>query len=394
MNATAILVAAGQASRMQGIDKQFARLGPWPVVLHSALLFDRMPEIQKIVVVTRPDQQERMKALFDAYPFKTPVELVPGGSTRQESVQNGIAAAGDCGYLAIHDGARPLVREEEVRRVLQDAERYGAATLGVLVKDTIKLAAADHSIETTPPRDRLYQIQTPQVFERTLYLHAAQSARERGQDFTDDCQLAEADGKKVYITQGSYTNLKITTPEDLALAETLGGFGKEEPKMRIGHGYDVHRLTEGRKLILGGVEIPHTVGLLGHSDADVLLHAIMDALLGAAALGDIGKHFPDTDPAYKGADSLALLQEVVRILSEHGYDIGNLDATILAQKPKLAPYIPAMREKIAKACGIPVDAVSVKATTEEKLGFTGACEGIAAHAVALIEGRTLRPLST
>ena len=154
---------------------------------------------------------------------------------------------------------------------------------------------------------------------------------------------------------------------------------------RIGHGYDVHRLVEGRALILGGVTIPHSLGLDGHSDADVLVHAIMDALLGAAALGDIGQHFPDTDPAYAGADSLELLRQVAALLRQQGWEIGNIDATILAQRPKLAPHIPAMRERIAAAAGVPADAVSVKATTEERLGFTGREEGIAAHAVALIE---------
>ena len=157
--------------------------------------------------------------------------------------------------------------------------------------------------------------------------------------------------------------------------------------MRIGHGYDVHRLVEGRKLILGGVEVPHTLGLLGHSDADVLTHAVMDALLGAAALGDIGRHFPDTDPAYAGADSLKLLDHVVELLEKKGYQVGNVDATILAQKPKLAPHIPAMRRHLADAFGLPVEAVSVKATTEEHLGFTGEGLGIAAHAVALIQPR-------
>ena len=183
-------------------------------------------------------------------------------------------------------------------------------------------------------------------------------------------------------TQGDYANLKITTREDLPRPVQ-----KEETRMRIGHGYDVHRLVEGRKLILGGVEIPFEKGLLGHSDADVLAHAVMDAVLGAAALGDIGQHFPDNDPAYAGADSLELARHVARILSEHGYRVENIDATILCQRPKLAPHIPAMRANLAAAFGLPVDAVSVKATTEEHLGFTGEGLGIAAHAVALIETR-------
>ncbi len=158
-------------------------------------------------------------------------------------------------------------------------------------------------------------------------------------------------------------------------------------KLRIGHGYDVHRLTEGRELILGGVHIPHATGLLGHSDADVLAHAISDALLGALALGDIGKHFPDSDPQYKGADSLKLLAAVVALIRQHGYEIGNVDATILAQKPKLAPHISAMRQNLANAMGVSVEQVSVKATTEEGLGFTGTEEGMAAHAVCLLHGQ-------
>jgi len=184
----------------------------------------------------------------------------------------------------------------------------------------------------------------------------------------------------VQLTQGDYANYKITTREDLPRPEQ-----KEEHKMRIGHGYDVHRLVEGRKLILGGVEVPFEKGLLGHSDADVLAHAVMDAVLGAAALGDIGQHFPDNDPAYSGADSLKLARRVAEILKEHGFRIENIDATLLCQRPKLAPHIPAMRRNLADAFGLPVDAVSVKATTEEHLGFTGEGLGIAAHAVALIE---------
>ena len=192
---------------------------------------------------------------------------------------------------------------------------------------------------------------------------------------TDDCSLFELAGFAVQLVEGDYANAKITTIEDL----------KGEGKMRIGHGYDVHRLVEGRKLILGGVDIPYEKGLLGHSDADVLLHAVSDALLGAAALGDIGGHFPDTDPRYKGADSLELLRQVGLLLKQAGYTVGNIDATILCQAPKLAPHIPAMRQNIARVLDLPADAVSVKATTEEKLGFTGAGQGIAAHAVALIQ---------
>lgn len=203
--------------------------------------------------------------------------------------------------------------------------------------------------------------------------------------YTDDCQLIEAAGGRVRLTLGDYKNIKLTTPEDRVTARAYLGEQKEEKTMRIGSGYDVHRLVEGRKLILGGVDVPYERGLLGHSDADVLAHAITDALLGAAALGDIGKLFPDNDPQYEGADSLALLGRVCALLGEKGYSIGNIDATVIAQRPKLAPHIPQMRENLAKACGIALPQVSVKATTEEGLGFTGSGDGIAASAVCLLE---------
>ena len=202
---------------------------------------------------------------------------------------------------------------------------------------------------------------------------------------TDDAMLVERyTDVPVKMAMGAYTNIKITTPEDLPAAEAIlkqkrGGW------MRIGHGYDVHRLASDRKLVLGGTEIPYEKGLLGHSDADVLTHAVMDALLGAAALGDIGTWFPDTDPTYKGADSILLLQEVVRLLQKHDYQIANIDATILAQEPKLKPYIQSMRSRLADAMGITLDQVSIKATTEEGLGFTGEKQGIAVHAVCLLE---------
>jgi len=205
-----------------------------------------------------------------------------------------------------------------------------------------------------------------------------------GRDFTDDCQLFEQAGHPVRLVPGLDTNLKLTTPEDIRLAEALLTDRKEIGAMRIGHGYDVHKLVEGRPLILGGVSIPWEKGLLGHSDADVLTHAVMDALLGAAALGDIGGLFPDTDPAYAGADSIQLLRQVMARVRQEGYALGNLDVTVLAQQPKLKPYIPAMRACLADACGVPIEQISIKATTEEGLGFTGSGEGMAAHAVCLL----------
>ena len=369
---TAIIVAAG-ASRRMGFDKLSYRLPDGRTVLEtSCALFAAHPAVDELVLVAGGNRPQ-CEAIAAACP--KPCTVVQGGATRADSVRSGLAAAKGQ-LVAIHDAARPFASAEIITAALQAAAESGAAAPAVPVKDTIKVADQDGKVVATPDRATLYAVQTPQCFDRALYLQALEAVSgEKASLVTDDCSLFELAGLPVTLTAGDYANLKITTKEDL----------QKEKTMRIGHGYDVHRLVEDRKLILGGVEVPYEKGLLGHSDADVLLHAVMDAVLGAAALGDIGQHFPDTDPAYKGADSLALTREVAKIIAAHGYKVGNIDATILCQRPKLAPHIPAMRQNIADAFGLPLDAVSVKATTEEYLGFTGEGLGIAAHAVALIE---------
>ena len=383
---SAVLVAAGSSTRM-GFDKLSFDLGGETVLHRSIRAFDQCPQIGEIVLVAG---KNRAFVEQQTVGCTKPVQIVAGGATRAESAKNGVLAAhGE--LVAVHDAARPFVSPAVIAAVLEAAARCGAAAPAVPVKDTIKQAVPGDGktvpeaclVHSTPDRSTLYAVQTPQCFDRTQYLAALQELdAEKARLVTDDCSLFELTGRSVQLTQGDYANLKITTREDLPRPVQ-----KEETRMRIGHGYDVHRLVEGRKLILGGVEIPFKKGLLGHSDADVLAHAVMDAVLGAAALGDIGQHFPDNDPAYAGADSLELTRHVARILSEHGYRVENIDATILCQRPKLAPHIPAMRANLAAAFGLPVDAVSVKATTEEHLGFTGEGLGIAAHAVALIETR-------
>lgn len=369
---TAIIVAAG-ASRRMGFDKLSYRLPDGRTVLEtSCALFAAHPAVDELVLVAGGNRPQ-CEAIAAACP--KPCTVVQGGATRADSVRSGLAAAKGQ-LVAIHDAARPFASAEIITAALQAAAECGAAAPAVPVKDTIKIADQDGKVVATPDRAMLYAVQTPQCFDRALYLQALEAVSgEKASLVTDDCSLFELASLPVTLTAGDYANLKITTKEDL----------QKEKTMRIGHGYDVHRLVEDRKLILGGVEVPYEKGLLGHSDADVLLHAVMDAVLGAAALGDIGQHFPDTDPAYKGADSLALTREVAKIIAAHGYKVGNIDATILCQRPKLAPHIPAMRQNIADAFGLPLDAVSVKATTEEHLGFTGEGLGIAAHAVALIE---------
>ena len=369
---TAILVAAG-ASRRMGFDKLSYRLPGGLTVLQASLrAFERHPRIKEIVLVAGANL-EICRQLAET--CSKPCKAMSGGATRAESVRAGLAAAtGD--LVAIHDAARPFVSETVITAAIEAAEQSGAAAPAVPVKDTVKVADGSGRVVSTPDRSTLFAVQTPQCFRRELYHRALEVVTgEKADLVTDDCSLFELAGLPVVLTPGEYANLKITTKEDL----------KGEGTMRIGHGYDVHRLVEGRKLILGGVDIPYEKGLLGHSDADVLLHAISDALLGAAALGDIGKHFPDTDPRYEGADSLRLLQEVGRLIHEAGYTVGNIDATVLCQAPKLAPHIQTMRANIAQALGVEVDKVSVKATTEEHLGFTGQGQGIAAHAVALLE---------
>ena len=381
---SAVLVAAGSSTRM-GFDKLSFDLGGETVLHRSIRAFEQDPLVTEIVLVAGKNRAFVEQQAADC---TKPVQIVTGGTTRAESAKNGVlAAAGE--LVAVHDAARPFVSQAVITAALEAAARCGAAAPAVPVKDTIKAAARGNGktvpdaclVYTTPDRSTLYAVQTPQCFDRAEYLAALEELdAEKARLVTDDCSLFELTGRAVQLTQGDYANYKITTREDLPRPEQ-----KEEHKMRIGYGYDVHRLVEGRKLILGGVEVPFEKGLLGHSDADVLAHAVMDAVLGAAALGDIGQHFPDNDPAYAGADSLKLAGHVAQILKEHGYRIENIDATLLCQRPKLAPYIPAMRQNLADAFGLPVDAVSVKATTEEHLGFTGEGLGIAAHAVALIE---------
>ena len=380
---SAVLVAAGSSTRM-GFDKLSFDLGGETVLHRSIRAFDQCPQIGEIVLVAG---KNRAFVEQQAVGCTKPVQIVAGGATRAESAKNGVLAAhGE--LVAVHDAARPFVSPAVIAAVLEAAARCGAAAPAVPVKDTIKQAMPGDGktvpeaclVHSTPDRSTLYAVQTPQCFDRTQYLAALQELdAEKARLVTDDCSLFELTGRPVELTPGDYANKKITTREDLPCPVQ-----KEETKMHIGHGYDVHRLVEGRKLILGGVEVPYEKGLLGHSDADVLAHAVMDSMLGALSLGDIGCLFPDTDPKYAGADSMLLMKEVVERVKEMGYVVGNLDATILCQRPRLMGYLTKMQLNIAEVCGVRYFQVSVKATTEEKLGFTGDGSGIAVHCVCLL----------
>ncbi|MGN0661131.1 MAG: 2-C-methyl-D-erythritol 2,4-cyclodiphosphate synthase [Oscillospiraceae bacterium] len=376
--ASAVIVAGGSSTRMCGIDKQFEKICGIPVIIRSILAFEACDSVFEIIIAVKKENIKKLKGLIKEYGVNKVKCVVEGGDTRSKSVAKAFEAVSDSAEIvAVHDGARPLVKPERIEEVIANAQAYGASVLAVPVKDTIKVCK-DGFIFDTPDRSRLYIAQTPQVFKKSVYKKALEISTD--ENITDDCMLVEKSGVKIHITKGDYTNIKITTPEDLGVAESFLG-GK---MMRVGSGYDVHKFAADRKLILGGEEIPFEMGLLGHSDADVLVHAVMDSLLGAAALGDIGKHFPDTDEKYKNADSIKLLKHVAGLLYERGYSIGNIDATVVAQKPKLAPFIPKMRENIAAACKIDLDKVNVKTTTEEGLGFTGEMLGISASCVSLI----------
>ena len=379
---TVMMVAAAGGSTRMGQPKQHIMLGQYPVLIHTLLALQNTAAVDEILLIARPEDIDGFMAQAKEVGVTKLRTAVAGGATRQASVANGLAhLPPEATLVGIHDGARPLIDPDTVTAVIEAAVACGGAAVAVPVKDTLKRTDENGYIIDTPDRANLWRVQTPQVFNRVALCAAMDAAMAAGKDYTDDCQLMEAAGHKVKLVKGLDTNLKLTTPEDIALAKALM---KGSDNMRIGHGYDVHKLVEGRDLILGGVKIEYEKGLLGHSDADVLTHAVMDALLGAAALGDIGKLFPDNDPAYKGADSIGLLRHVAKRVSEEGYTIGNIDATILCQRPKLAPHIPQMRQILADACGVDVSCVSVKATTEEGLGFTGSGDGIAAHCVCLL----------
>ena len=369
MQTDVLILAGGSSQRMGGVNKQFVPVGGIPVIIKSALAFEKSPVISGIIIAARECDIDKIHALCEEYGITKLKSIVPGGASRTLSARNAYSASHDADIIMVHDGARPFVTAELIERIAGAAAEYGAAIPAIPLKDTVKFIDGNGFSAGTPERDKLRAVQTPQAFRADIYSEMMLSGREA----TDDAGLAEKIGIKVKLVDGDRENIKITTPEDIPA---------DRPALRIGHGYDVHILTEGRKLVIGGAEIPYELGLLGHSDADVLVHAVMDAMLGALALGDIGKHFPDSDPKYKGADSIALLRLVDRMVREQGYEVSNLDCTINAEKPKLAPYIAQMRENIARAVGIPAERVSVKATTEEGLGLAG--KGIGATCVCLL----------
>lgn len=389
---TVIVPAAGAGKRLGlGKNKAFAVLGGLPLLVQCLRMLNDTAMADKTIIAVGADEVDaavQMLAEYREYFLDLHTAVVAGGAERTDSVKNALALAPREGFIAVHDGARPFAGAEVFERTLAAARKTGAAIAAVPVKDTIKVADGGNLVVDTPQRSSLRAVQTPQIFKAEILHRAYSEENLKGAAVTDDASLAERLGIKVAVAMGSYENIKITTPEDLLLAEKIctdrGMVMQPQikiPQFRVGTGYDVHRLTENRKLILCGVQVPYGLGLDGHSDADVAVHALMDALLGAAGLGDIGKHFPDTDERFKGADSMKLLAHVMALLRERCWRVNNADVTIIAQRPKLAGFIPQMKENIKNALELTDDAVNVKATTTEKLGFTGRGEGIAAEAV-------------
>ena len=386
----AVIAAAGRSTRFgAGLPKVFAPLCGCPVLAWSLRAYSQCPEVDEIVLVVPPEHLHRALDLCAEEGMLGSCTVIAGGERRMQSVMAGLQALAQepPAIVCVHDGARPLVEPAIIEQSIEACRQHGAVIAAVSVTDTIKQADRDGRIFATPPRAELYHAQTPQTFSFDLLLSAYRRAEREGWEATDDAALVERTGQAVFVSEGHPDNLKVTTPDDLARADWIlrRRLGEFAPQVRVGTGYDVHALVEGRPLVLGGVTLPHPTGLAGHSDADVLLHAVCDALLGAAALGDLGQHFPDTDPQYAGADSADLTRQVVGMLAEAGWQPANVDATVICERPKLAPHIPEMRARIAAALDLPVGAVSVKATTTEGLGFTGRGEGIAAQAVVLLE---------
>ena len=372
-----IIAAAGSGSRMgSGIPKQYRNIGGIPMLIRTLQKFRDHGAFDVFCVVADKEHLSLAQGLLDQAGFSE-TRVVEGGKQRHESIYLGLRdLPEDVDYVVIHDAARPFVSQKIIDDTLEQVLLYNAVVVGVPPKDSMLKAPENQDgtgwVSEYLTRKELVSVQTPQAFSREWILDAMDQGEASGNFGTDDGFLILQAGYPLRVIAGDYKNSKITTREDLPL------------ETRVGNGFDVHQLVEGRKLILGGMEIPHEKGLLGHSDADVLTHAIMDALLGAAGEGDIGRHFPDTSQEYKDISSLLLLERVSSILKEKGWTIGNIDATLLCQRPKLAGYMKSMEENLARALGIGMDQIGVKATTTEKLGFTGREEGIACMAVCLI----------
>ncbi|HGG65843.1 MAG TPA: bifunctional 2-C-methyl-D-erythritol 4-phosphate cytidylyltransferase/2-C-methyl-D-erythritol 2,4-cyclodiphosphate synthase [Rhodobacteraceae bacterium] len=371
MKTAAIIVAAGRGIRAGGdLPKQFQPLRGRMVLEHTIAAFAIHPQVNRIILVINPDDRDLLPTLPD-------VELVGGGETRDASVQAGLNAAKGADLVLIHDAARPLVSQRIITDVLDALKTHAGAAPALPVTDAL-WRGQDGQVLAPHPRDGLFRAQTPQGFhlDQIVKSHAAHSG-----GALDDVEVALAAGLDVAIVTGDEANMKITHPEDFARAEKMM---EQDMDIRLGNGFDVHRFCDGDHVVLCGVKLPHTHGLDGHSDADVGMHAVTDAIYGALAMGDIGQHFPPSDPQWKGAASYIFLEHAVKMAADHGFTISNVDCTLVCEMPKIGPHAVLMRTEMARIMGMDMGRVSVKATTSEQLGFTGRKEGIAALATVTL----------
>jgi 2-C-methyl-D-erythritol 4-phosphate cytidylyltransferase/2-C-methyl-D-erythritol 2,4-cyclodiphosphate synthase len=397
MHVAAIIAAGGRGVRL-GADrpKQFLELGGESILGLSIRALASSDRIREIVIAVPEDHLAATVTAWAGGAGK-PLTFVAGGARRQDSVANALAeVSAGADIILIHDAARPFVTGAVIGRAIDAAITHGAAIAAIPVRDTVKQAGASvadgsRPITATIPRDSIFLAQTPQAFRRDVLARAL--AAGRSIDATDEAMLVERLGLPVQIVEGDAGNIKVTTPEDLAAARQRAAAHPDprspfpDPQIRIGNGYDLHRLVAGRPLILAGVTIPFERGLDGHSDADIVCHAVTDAVLGASATGDIGRLFPDTDPKWQGADSMALLRGAMAHVHAAGYRVSNVDVTVIAQQPKLLPYLQAMRDNLASALQVAVAAVNVKGKTNEGVDSMGRGEAMACHAVALLVSR-------
>ncbi|HAH31881.1 MAG TPA: hypothetical protein DCL44_06155 [Elusimicrobia bacterium] len=382
--ATALILAGGTGSRM-GAEKQYLKLLEKPMIEWTVSAFEDSGLFSEIILVFSPENIKK----YGGWWKKRGVKLAAAGPSRMDSLKSGFKkVSARSAVVAVHDGARPLVSRKVIAGCLESALINGAAVPGVALKDTVKkLSKGGKTFEATLERAAYMAVQTPQCYRRNL-LERALAGAVRGRDYTDDSQLLEVLGVKPSVVVSEYSNLKVTTPEDLIIAEALMNaketVKKAQPRARFGFGYDIHRLSGGRPLIMGGVKLEHTKGLLGHSDGDVVLHAVCDALLGSIAAGEIGVYFPPTDLTIMGISSVDIAEKTLEIMQAKKAEIVNLDVTIVAEEPKMKPYYELIRKSLAKIFKLELDSISVKAKSREGLGEVGRGEAIVCYAVASV----------
>lgn len=382
----ALVVAAGRGERAGpgGLPKQYRPVSGQPLLARTLGALLAIKTIDRVIPVIA-DGQEEMFAGLGLSDARLAAPVI-GGETRQVSVLRGLEALADAppDIVLIHDGARPFVNAVLIDNVVAALADADGALPVTLVTDTIKRSLDGKTVGGTEDRTQLFAAQTPQGFHFDAIYNAHRRAIEMSDGFTDDAAIAEWAGLSVALAQGDTRNIKITLPGDFERAERMMSEG-QAMETRVGSGYDVHAFTEGDAVVLGNIAIPHTARLKGHSDADVVLHALSDAIYGALADGDIGKHFPPSEMEWKDADSSIFLEHAAGLVRQRGGRLVHMDATIICEHPKIGPHVDAMRARIAEIAGVSVDRVAIKATTSERLGFTGREEGIAAQAVATIE---------